>query len=166
MTPDAATVLIARSQPNIVMLLALGVASVGLAYVGLMAFDMGVRTIGPYRLGRPPRELAVFFLILAAVMFAITAWQIRRRLVPNVDVVADADGITSQQSFWGRGRLAWSEITGLESKYPGLLYIRGISSVGDTKRLVIDTRQIDVPAVDLFEFIARHRPDFVRKPHN
>lgn len=162
MTPDAATVLIARSRPKVVELLVLGVASVGLAYVGLMAFDTGVRMIGPYRLGRPPQDLAVFFLFLAAMMFAVTVWQIRRRLVPNIDVVADADGITSQQSFWGRGRLAWSEITGLESKYPGLLYIRGISPVGDTKRLVIDIRQIDVPAADLYEFIARHRPDLIK----
>jgi predicted small integral membrane protein len=102
MTPDAATVLIARSQPNVVVLLVLGAASVGLAYVGLMAFDMGVRMIGPYRLGRPPQDLAVFFLFLAVVMFGVAVWQIRRRLVPNVDVVADAEGITSQQSFWGR----------------------------------------------------------------
>jgi predicted small integral membrane protein len=166
MTPDAATVLTARSQPNVVELLVLGAASVGLAYVGLMAFDTGVRMIGPYRLGRPPQDLAVFFLFLAAMMFAVTVWQIRRRLVPNVDVVADADGIASQQSFWGRGRLAWSEITGLESKYPGLLYIRGISATGDTKRLVIDTRQIDVPAADLYEFIARYRPDLVSKPRS
>jgi len=162
MTPDATTVLIARSQPNVVELLVLGAASLGLAYVGLMAFDTGVRMIGPYRLGQPPQDLAVFFLVLAAVMFAATVWQIRRRLVPNVDVAADADGITSQQWFWGRGRLAWSEITGLESKYPGLLYIRGISPTGDTKRLVIDTRQTDVPAADLYEFIARHRPDLIK----
>jgi hypothetical protein len=162
MTPAAAPVLIARSQPNVGELVVLGAASVGLAYVGLMAFDTGVRMIGPYRLGRPPRELAILFLILAALMFAITLWQIRRRLVPNVDLVADADGIASQQWFWGRGHLAWSEITGLESKYPGLLYIRGISSVGDTKRLVIDTRQTDLSAADLYEFIARYRPDLIK----
>src|SRR5262245_15611619 len=100
MTPDAAPVLIARSQPNVVDLLVLGAASVGLAYVGLMAFDTGVRMIGPYQLGRPPQDLAVFLLVLAAVMFAITVWQIRRRLVPSVDVVADADGIASRQWFW------------------------------------------------------------------
>jgi predicted small integral membrane protein len=163
MTPDAATVLIARSQPNAVLLLVLGAASVGLAYVGLMTFETGVRMIGPYQLGRPPQDLAVFFLFLAAVMFGVAVWQTRRRLVPNVDVVADDEGITSQQSFWGRGRLAWNEITGLESKYQGLLYIRGISPTGDAKRLVIDTRQIDVPAADLYEFIARHRPDLIRR---
>ena len=166
MTPDSATVLIARSQPNGVVLLMLGAASIGLAYVGLMAFDTSVRMIGPYRLGRPSQDFAVFLLFLAAVMFGVAVWQIRRRLVPNVDVVADAEGIASQQSFWGRGRLAWSEITGLESKYHGLLYIRGISPTGDAKRLVIDTRQIDLPAADLFEFIARHRPDLISKPRS
>lgn len=164
MTPDAATVLIARSQPNVVVLLALGVASGGLAYVGLMAFDTSVRMIGPYRLGRPPQDFAVFLLFLAAVMFAVAVWQIRRLLVPNIDVVADAEGIASQQLFWGRGRLAWSEITGLESKYHNLLYIRGISATGNAKRLVIDIGQIDVPAVDLYAFIARHRPDFFKTP--
>jgi hypothetical protein len=162
MTLEAATVLIARSQPSVVDLLVLGAATVGLAYVGLMAFDTGVRMIGPYRLGRPPQDFAVFLLVLATMMFAVTVWQIRRRLVPNIDVIADAEGITSQHIFWGRGRLAWSEITGLESKYHSLLYIRGISPVGDTKRLVIDTRQIDVPAADLYEFIARHRPDLIK----
>jgi len=130
--------------------------------VGVMAFDTSSRMIGPYRLGPPRQELAVFLFFLAAVMFAVTVWQVWRLLVPNVDVVADAEGIASQQSFWGRGRLAWSEITGLESKYHGLLYIRGISSTGNAKRLVIDTRQIDVPTADLYEFIARHRPDLVK----
>ena len=162
MTPAAAPVLIARSQPHVVELVVLGAASVGLAYVGLMAFDTSERMIGPYRVGRPPQDFAVFLLFLAAVMFAVTLWQIRRRLIPNVDLVADADGIVSRQWFWGRGRLAWSEITGLESKYPGLLYIRGISPVGDTKRLVIDLRQTDVSAADLYEFIARHRPDLIK----
>jgi hypothetical protein len=166
MTPDAATVLIARSQPNVAVLLLLGAASVGVAYVGLMAFDTGVRMIGPYRLGRPPQDFAVFLLFLAAVMFAVAMWQMRRRLVPNVDVVADAEGIASQQSFWGRGRLAWSEITKLESRYQGLLYIYGISGAGDVKRLMIDTRQIDVPTADLYEFIARHRPDLFSRPRS
>jgi hypothetical protein len=166
MKPDAATVLIARSQPNVAVLLMLGAASVGVAYVGLMAFDTGVRMIGPYRIGRPPQDLAAFFLFLAAVMFGVALWQVRRLLVPNVDVVADAEGIASQQSFWGRGRLAWSEITRIESKYHGLLYIRGISPTGDAKRLVIDTRQIDVPTADLYEFIARHRPDLIRRPQS
>ena len=162
MTPDAATVLIARSQPNVVVVLMLGAFSIAFGYMGLMAFDTGVQMIGPYRIGRPPQDLAAFLLFLAAMMFAVTVWQIRRRLVPNVDVIADAEGITSQQTFWGRGRLAWSEITALESKYHGLLYIRGISSVGNAKRLVIDTRQIDVPAADLYAFIARHRPDLFK----
>ena len=166
MTPEATTAIIARSQPNVVLLLVLGAASIGLAYVGLMSLDTGVRMIGPYRIGRPSQDFAVFLLFLAAVMFAVAVWQIRRWLVPNVDVVADAEGITSQQSFWGRGRLAWSEITGLESKYHGLLYIRGISPTGDTKRLMIDTRQIDLPAADLYEFIARHRPDLISKPQS
>jgi len=165
MTPDAATVLIARSQPNVVELMVLVAASVGLACAGLMAFDTGVRMIGPYRLGRPPQDFAVFLLFLAAMMSAVTVWQIRRRLLPNVDVVADAEGIASQQWFWGRGRLAWSEITGLESKYSSLLYIRGISPTGNTKRLVIDTRQTDVSAADLYAFIARHRPDLFKTPH-
>ena len=166
MTPDAATVLIARSQPNVVLLLVLAAASIGLAYVGLTAFDTGVRMIGPYRLGRPPRDFAVFLLFLAAVMFAVAVWQTRRRLVPNVDVIADAEGIASQQSFWGRGRLAWSDITRLESRYEGLLYIYGISGGGDVKRLMIDTRQIDVSAADLYEFIARHRPDLFSRPRS
>src|SRR5262245_17051948 len=121
MTPDAGTVLIARSHPNVLALLMLGAFSIVLAYTGLMAFDTSVRMIGPYRLGRPSPDFAVFLLFLAAVMFAVAVWQTRRLLVPNIDVVADAEGITSQQTFWGRGRLAWSEITGFESKYPGLL---------------------------------------------
>jgi hypothetical protein len=166
MTPGAAPVLIARSQPRAVELLVLGAASVGLAYVGLMAFDTSVRMIGPYRLGGPPQDFAVFLLSLAAVMFVVTMWQIRRLVVPNIDVIADAEGITSQHTFWGRGRLAWSEITGLESKYHGLLYIRGISPTGNAKRLVIDTRQIDVPAADLYAFIARHRPDLFKTPQS
>lgn len=162
MTADAATVLIARSQPKTVALLALGAASIIFAYVGLIAFDMSLRKIGPYELGRPRQDFAILLFVLAAVMCAAAVWQIWRRLVPNIDVVADAEGIASRQSFWGRGRLAWSEITALESKYHSLLYIRGISPTGDTKRLVIDTGQIDVPAPDLYAFIARHRPDLFK----
>jgi hypothetical protein len=163
MTPDAATVLVARSQPKVVALLAVGAVTIFLTYLGLSAFDTSLPMIGPRRLGRPAKDLAVLFLVIAAVSLATTVWQIWRRLIPNVDVIADAEGIASQQSFWGRGRLAWSEITGLENRYYGLLYIRGISATGDAKRLVIDTRQIDVPAGDLYKFIARYRPDLVSK---
>src|SRR5215470_12574312 len=113
MTPDAATVLIARSQPKTVALLALGAVSIIFAYVGLIAFDMSLRKIGPYELGRPRQDFAILLFVLAAVMCAAAVWQIWRRLAPNIDVVADAEGIASRQSFWGRGRLAWSEITAL-----------------------------------------------------
>ena len=166
MTPDAATVLVARSRPKVVALLALGAVTIFLTYLGLSAFDTSLPMIGPRRLGRPAKDLAVLFLVIAATSLALTVWQIWRRFVPNVDVIADAEGIASRQSFWGRGRLAWSEITGLETRYYGLLYIRGISPEGNAKRLVIDTRQIDVPAADLFAVIARHRPDLVGKPRS
>jgi hypothetical protein len=166
MATEADAALIARSQPKVVVILALAAVAIFLAYVGLSAFDRGLPLIGSRRLGRPSQELGVFFLFLASTSLAVTLWQIRRRLIPNVDVVADADGIASQQSFWGRGRLAWSEITRLESKYHGLLYIHGISPTGDTKRLVIDTRQIDVPAAELYAVIARHRPDLVSMPRS
>jgi len=166
MTPEAATVLVARSRPKVAALLALGAVSIFLAYVGLSAFDTSLPMIGLRQLRWPPRDLAAFFLFLAAVSFGTTVWQLWRRLKQNVDVVADSEGITSQQSFWGRGRLAWSEITRVESRYRSLLYIYGISPAGDAKRLVIDTRQIDVPAADLYEFIARHRPDLVSKPRS
>jgi len=166
MTPEAATVLVARSQSKIVALLALGAVSIFLAYVGLSAFDTSLPMIGLRQLRWPPRDLAAFFLFLAAVSFGTTVWQLWRRLKQNVDVVADSEGITSQQSFWGRGRLAWSEITRVESKYRCLLYIYGISPAGDAKWLMIDTRQIDVPAADLYAVIARHRPDLVNKPRS
>jgi hypothetical protein len=164
MTPDAATVLVARSRPKVVVLLALGAVSTVLTYVGLSAFDTSLPMIGLRQLRWPPRDLAAFFLFLAAVSFGTTVWQAWRRLNQNVDVVADSEGITSQQSFWGRGRLAWSEITRVESRYRCLLYIYGISPAGDAKRLMIDTRQIDVPAADLHAVIARHRPDLVSVP--
>jgi len=166
MAPEATTAFVAHSQPKVVVLLALGAVSIVLTYVGLSAFDTTLPMIVPRRLGWPPRDLAVLFLVLAAVSFGTTVWQVWRRLKQNVDVVADAEGITSQQSFWGRGRLAWSEITGVESRYRCLLFIYGISPAGDAKRLMIDTRQIDVPAADLFAVVARHRPDLVGKPRS
>jgi hypothetical protein len=167
MTPEAGTALIARSQPKVAELLVLAAVTIFLAYVGLSAFDPSLpMVIGPRRLGRLPQGLGIVFLVLAAVSLAATVWQIRRRLNPNVDVVVDAEGIASQQSFWGRGRLAWSEITGLKLGYQSLLYIDGISTAGDAKRLVIDTRQIDVPAADLYAVIARHRPDLDSKPRS
>jgi hypothetical protein len=164
MTPDAATVLVARSRPKVVLLLALGAVSIVLTYVGLSAFETTLPMIGLRQLRWPPRDLAAFFLFLAAVCFGTTVWQVWRRLNQNVDVVADSEGITSQQSFWGRGRLTWSEITRVESRYRCLLYIYGISPAGDAKWLMIDTRQIDVPAADLHAVIARHRPDLVSVP--
>ena len=166
MTPEAATVLVARSRPKVAALLALGAVSIFLAYVGLSAFDTSLPMIGLRQLRWPPRDLAAFFLFLAAVSFGTTVWQLWRRLKQNVDVVADSEGITSQQSFWGRGRLAWSEITRVESRYRSLLYIYGISPAGDTKRLVIDTRQIDVLAAELYAVIGRHRPDLVSNPRS
>jgi len=167
MTPEAGTAFIARSQPKVAELVVLAAVTIFLAYVGLSAFDPSLpMVIGSRRLGRPPQGLGIVFLVLAAVSLAITVWQIRRRLNPSVDVVVDAEGIASQQWFWGRGRLAWSEITGLKPGYQSLIYIDGISTAGDAKRLVIDTRQIDVPAADLFAVVARHRPDLVGKPRS
>ena len=118
MTPDAGTVLIARSHPNVLALLMLGAFSIVLAYTGLMAFDTSVRMIGPYRLGRPSPDFAVFLLFLAAVMFAVAVWQTRRLLVPNIDVVADAEGITSQQTFWGRAALPGARSPGSNPSIP------------------------------------------------
>jgi hypothetical protein len=164
MTPEADTALIARSQPKMVALLVIGAITLFFAYVGLSAFDTGLPVIGPRRLGRPPQGLGAVFFIAATVSLAATVWQFRRRLNPNVDVIADAEGIASQQSFWGRGRLAWGEISGIESRYQNLLYIHGTPAGGKAKRLVIDTAQIDVPAADLFAVIARHRPDLVSMP--
>jgi len=161
MAPEATTAFVARSRPNVVVLLALGAVSIVLTYVGLSAFDTSLPMIGLRQLRWPPRDLAAFFLFLAAVCFGTPVWQVWRRLNQSVDVVADSEGITSQQSFWGRGRLAWSEITRVESRYRCLLYIYGISPAGDAKWLMIDTRQIDVPAADLYAVIARHRPDLV-----
>jgi hypothetical protein len=166
MAPEATTAFVARSRPKVVELLVLGAVTIFLAYSGLSAFDTSLPVIGLFQLGRPPQGLGILFVVVAAVSFAATMWQVRRRLNPNDDVVADAEGIASQQSFWGRGRLAWSEITWLESKYYNLLYIHGISAAGNTKRLVIDTAQIDVSAAELYAVIGRHRPDLVSKPRS
>jgi hypothetical protein len=146
-----------------VELLLLGALTIFLAYAGLSAFNTSLPVLDLFRIGRPPQGLGMLFVVAAAVSLAATMWQVRRRLNPNVDVVADTEGIASQQTFWGRGRLAWSEITRLESKYQGLLYIYGITSAGNIKRLGIDTRQIDVAAADIFAVIARHRPDLFSK---
>jgi hypothetical protein len=151
----------ARSHPSVVALLVLGAATVFFLYVGLSAFDRSLPVVGPRRLARPSQDVGIFLLVLAAISLAATVWQIRRRLVSNVDVVADAEGISSHQSFYGRGRLAWSEITKLEIKYGSLLYVHGVpqGGSGKAKRLVIDTAQIDEPAIELFGAIARYRPD-------
>jgi len=149
-----------------VELLLLGALTIILAYASLSAFDTSLPVLDLFGIGRPPLGLGILFVVVAAFSLAATMWQVRRRLNPNVDVVADTEGIASQQTFWGRGRLAWSEITRLESKYQGLLYIYGITSGGDVKRLAIDTRQIDVPAADLYAAIARHRPDLIKMPRN
>ena len=117
MAPEATTPFVARSRPKVVALLAVGAVTIFLTYLGLSAFDTSLPMIGPRRLGRPAKDLAVLFLVIAATSLVVTVWQIRRRFIPNVDVIADAEGISSQQSFWDRGRLAWSEITRLESKY-------------------------------------------------
>ena len=150
MTPEATTPFVARSQPKVVALLAVGAVTIFLTYLGLSAFDTSLPMIGPRRLGRPAKDLAVLFLVIAVTSLVVTVWQIRRRFIPNVDVIADAEGISSQQSFWGRGRLAWSEITRLESKYYSLVYIHGISATGDTKRLVIDNRMASSLAATRF----------------
>lgn len=161
MTPEAGTALIARSQPPVVALLILGAITLFLAYVGLSAFDTSLPVIGPRRLGRPLQGIGILFFVLAALSLAATVWQLRRRLNPSVDVIADAEGIVSQQSFRGRGRLAWSEIGRLEIRYQNVLYIYGMPVAGKAKKLLINMAQIDVPAGELFAVIARHRPDLV-----
>jgi len=161
MTPEAGTALIARSQPPIVALLVLGAITLFFAYVGLSAFDTSLPVIGPRRLGRPSHGIGILFFALAALSLAATVWQLRRRLNPGVDVIVDAEGIVSQQTFRGRGRLAWSEISKLEIRYQNTLYIYGMPAAGKAKWLLIDMAQIDVPAAELFAVIARHRPDLV-----
>jgi hypothetical protein len=159
MTPETGTALVARSQPPIVALVILGAITVFFAYVGLSAFDTSLPVIGPRRLGRPSQGIGIMFFVFAALSLAATAWQLRRRLNPSVDVIADAEGIVSQQSFRGRGRLAWSEISRLEIRYQNSLYLYGMPAAGKTKWLLINTAQIDVPAADIFAVIACHRPD-------
>jgi hypothetical protein len=161
MIPEAGTALIARSQPPIAALLVLGAITLFFAYVGVTAFDTSLPVIGPRRLGRPSQGIGILFFALAALSLAATVWQLRRRLNPNVDVIVDAEGIASQQSFRGRGRLAWSEISKLEIRYQNVLYVYGMPAAGKAKWLSINTAQIDVPAADLFAAIARHRPDLV-----
>ena len=161
MTPEVGTALVARSQPPVVALLILGAITLFFAYVGLSAFDTSLPVIGPRRLGRPAQGIGILFFVLAALSLAATVWQLRRRLNPSVDVIADAEGIVSQQSFRGRGRLAWNEISRLEVRYQNSLYIYGMPAAGKAKWLLINTAQIDVPAAELFAVIARHRPDLV-----
>jgi hypothetical protein len=167
MTPDAATVFTARSQPKMVGLVALVAVTIFITYMGLSAFETILPPVAwPSRLERLPPIVGIVFLALAAVSLAATVWQVRRRLNPYVDVVADAEGIASRQSFWRRDHLAWSEITGFASGYPSLLYIYGISTTGNVKCLVIDTAQIDVSAADVYAVITRHRPDLFSKPRS
>jgi len=166
MTSEATTPFVARSQPPIAALLVLGAITLFFAYVGMTAFDTSLPVIGPRRLGRPPQGMGIAFFVLAALSLAATVWQLRRRFNPNVDVIADADGIASQQSFRGRGCLAWKEISRIEPRYQSLLYIYGMPTAGKAKRLVIDTAHIDVPTADLFAVIARHRPDLVSVPRS
>ena len=161
MTPETGRALVARSQPPIVALVILGAITIFFGYVGLSAFDTSLPVIGPRRLGRPSQGIGIMFFVFAALSLAATAWQLRRRLNPSVDVIADAEGIVSQQSFRGRGRLAWSEISRLEIRYQNSLYIYGMPAAGKAKWLLINTAQIDVPAADIFAVIARHRPDLV-----
>jgi hypothetical protein len=167
MTPDAAMVFTARSRPKVGELAALVAVTIFITYIGLSAFETILPPVAwPSRLERLPPIVGIVFLALAAVSLAATVRQVRRRVNPHVYVVADAEGIASQQPFWGRGHLAWSEITGLASEYPSRLCIYGISTAGDVKCLVIDTAQIDVPAADLHAVIVRHRPDLVSTPRS
>jgi hypothetical protein len=159
MTPGVGTALIARSQPPVVAQLILGAITLFFAYVGLSAFDTSLPVIGPRRLGRPPQGIGIVFLLCAALSLAGTVWQLRRRLNPSVDVIADAEGIVSQQSFRGRG--PWNEISRLEVRYQNTLYIYGMPAAGKAKWLSINMAQIDVPAAALFAVIERHRPDLV-----
>lgn len=155
-----------RSQPKPVALIVPAVATAFFCYVALTAFVPGlpVLPVGRYTRGAPPPfALGVLFLALAAVSLAATVWQIRRRLKPKLDIVADKDGIAVNQVPWARGRLAWREITDVEFKYQSSLYIVGKpkSADGKVKKLVLNHAQIDAPIADLIQVIARYRPDLV-----
>jgi hypothetical protein len=167
MTPDAAAMFVARSRPRMVELVALVAITLFITYIGLSAFQTLLPSVAwPSRLERLPPIVGIVFLALAAVSLAATVRQVRRWLYPYIYVVADDEGIASQQPLWGRARLAWSEVTGFASEYPSRLCIYGISTAGDVKCLVIDTAQIDVPAADLRAVIARRRPDLVSMPRS
>ena len=167
MIEAAAPELVARSRPKTVALVVLVAVTVFFAYVAMTAFDPSLPAFdfGRRRLGRPSHAVGSFLLACAVLSLAGTVWLFRRRLNPTIAVVADAHGISVDQLFWGRGRLAWSEITELQMRYQSMLYIRGVPQGGDgkTKKLVIDTGGIDVSIGDLVTVIVRHRPDLVER---
>jgi hypothetical protein len=162
MTPEATTTFVARSRTKDAALLIPSVFAILFSLVGQSVFDTSLPEIGPRREGWPDQVLGILFFVVAALSLAASVWLLQRKLDPSVDVTADAEGIVSQQSFWGHGRLAWSEISRLEW-HQSMLYTHGTPAAGKARRLMIDTAHIDVPAADLLAVIPRHRPDLVPK---
>jgi len=165
MTSETNPEFVARSRPRMWAVYVLVIAAALLIYVGIEALapDFGVRGRGAFLNEAPPWLRAAFFFGCAAACLLIGALQLWRKLSPQIEVEADPQGITSHL-FWGKGQLRWADIMALERK-GNWLYVRGKGTEPNAKpkKLVIDTTGIDAPIDNLYEIIARHRPDLLAR---
>jgi hypothetical protein len=109
-----------------------------------------------------PEVRAAFFFGCALICALCVAVVARRRLAPIVEVEIDREGIASHL-FWGRGRLAWNEITALETK-GNWLFVHGRRGSGRPVKLIIDSTGLDQDRMTLLSHIGRYRPDLVGFP--
>jgi hypothetical protein len=161
MLSDGMSEFVASSRPRMWAVYVLLPAMALLFWMGFAALapDFGVRGRGAFLNDFPPWARSAFFFGCGAVCLAASLVQLIRRFRPRVEVEAGPQGIASHL-FWGRGKLAWRDITALEWK-GNWLFVRGNSPDAKSKKLVIDTTGIDAPIGNLYAIIAQHRPDLL-----
>jgi hypothetical protein len=135
-----------------------------LTWMGFEALkpDFAVKGRGELLNALDPEIRAAFFFGCALVCVFCVAVVARRRLAPIVEVEIDRAGIASHL-FWGRGRLAWDEITAIEAKN-NWLFVHGRRGGQRAVKLIIDSTGLDQDRATLLGHIGRYRPDLVGFP--
>ncbi len=150
-----------RSRPRRAAVVTLLAATGLLAWFGAELLDPNLELTGKGRAlsAIPPLVRSGFIWACAAICGVLALLSLKKWMSPEVEVRIDDQGIEST-NLWGRGRVPWADIQGIEVK-GNWLFVHGARAAGSLKpkKLIIDTKGVDAPDDALMTAIAARRPD-------
>jgi len=128
-----------------------------LAYLGAWALDAGVaHDPDASRLDNPLWVFSVPLLGFALFLFVIGVGELARYLKPAVEVVIDADGVTTY-GIMGARHILWGEL--VETRIDGQHVALRARRNGAPKTLRLHFNRLAIQPAELIRSIEAHRPD-------